>query len=545
MTFGSGTRSKPRLARTSLLLLIALSMLVVIAIASTVTVTRANDASYAGTLIRPYFENQNAPVTGCTAPCLTVDTQTTQPGTSGSFALSGSSSMYLWSPQFATATTAYAGTWALDFWASAASYSYVPVTLTNGQASATPNPLQVEVTWNPSSYSGYESSTLGNIRFCTSASCSTEFYSWLQSCTPSCSNSATSASAWVKLTSSISGSGGTLTIYMVFLPQTTPFDGNYWGEAPTLSATYAQYDNGANVFTFYDNFAGTSGPNSASWTTSYYGSSGTATTNNMLIITCAAHSAYNEAVVENTGVAAPSVAEADVVSQSGNQFTDLGVGSGWDNTANGVANNGYTISWNGQSGAQFDKFWVDSSGARTQLGATSAGSITSLPAGIWGVTWYATGNEVAHDGVGNPGSFTETDSTVSLPTTYVMVIGEASSSGAAGTIDVQWARMRAFPPGNTLPSVTLGSISSDTLSVSIYITNAAGTSTATVASNVQSPTLGTSKSEYGMTFSTSQENIPAHGYISFVIVASAVSCTIYWGTGQPTDFQVSYTSRTS
>jgi len=36
------------------------------------------------------------------------------------------------------------------------------------------------------------------------------------------------------------------------------FDGVYWGEAPQLSSTYGQYDNGASIFNFYDNFAGTS-----------------------------------------------------------------------------------------------------------------------------------------------------------------------------------------------------------------------------------------------------------------------------------------------
>jgi hypothetical protein len=80
----------------------------------------------------------------------------------------------------------------------------------------------------------------------------------LESCTASCGTSATSAIAWVQLTSPIPGGGGTATIYIVFLTTTTEFDSNFWGEAPGLSSTYGQYDNGANVFTFYDNFAGTS-----------------------------------------------------------------------------------------------------------------------------------------------------------------------------------------------------------------------------------------------------------------------------------------------
>ncbi len=40
---------------------------------------------------------------------------------------------------------------------------------------------------------------------------------------------------------------------MAFEPTSTNFDNNYWGEAPTLSSTYGQYDNGANVFAAYFN----------------------------------------------------------------------------------------------------------------------------------------------------------------------------------------------------------------------------------------------------------------------------------------------------
>src|SRR3989454_11957575 len=134
---------------------------------------------------------------------------------------------------------------------------FAPITFTNNQGSATPATFQQKVTWNPSTYQAYEASDLGNVRFCADSPCTTQLYAWLESCTPSCTPTATSASAWVKLTSSIAGGGGTLTIYIVFQSLSTTFDGNLWGEAPNLSGTYGQYDNGANVFTFYDSFIGT------------------------------------------------------------------------------------------------------------------------------------------------------------------------------------------------------------------------------------------------------------------------------------------------
>ena len=389
-------------------------------------------------------------------------TVTLQPGTAGSSTISN-------------------GVYAAVTVSSAMPQFYVTITLKNSQGSATSSPFQVLIQPDPSLYSTHEATNLGNIRFCADTFCTVTFYSWLEGCGASspygsCSTSSTSAAFWIRLTSSIAAGGGVLTIYMAFLTTTSNFDGNVAGESPTLSSTYAQFDNGANVFNFYDNFAGTSGPSSSLWTTSYFGSAGTFATNNMLTITCAAHSAYNAAVVEKTALTTPEVAEADLASQTGNQFTDVGEGSAWDATANGVANNGYTISWNGQTGAQFDRFWVDTAGTRTMLNTTAAGSIPNFPSGVWHVSWYATGHEEARDGVGNPGAFVQRDSTVSMPSTYVMVIGEASSSGASGTISVQWARMRSTPPNDVMPSVSLGGIAPAANGLILTFTNLGSTS---------------------------------------------------------------------
>jgi len=107
-----------------------------------------------------------------------------------------------------------------------------------------------------------------------------------------------------------------------------------------------------------------------------------------------------------------------------------------------------------------------------------------------------------------------------------------------------WARLRLYPPSNVMPTVAPGALSSNKLSVSAYATGSTGAPVApTVASNVPSPALGTSTGEYGMNFGGPQLTVPAGGYISIVITASAASCTVYWGAGQPTDFQVSYTTR--
>ena len=522
MTSGWAKRLRRRLARTSLLFFIAATAVIIVGSATSVTVTKASKAQYGGYFIRAYYENANAPVTGCTLPCLAVDTQATQPAGSNSFSLANGANLYLWSPQLAAATTISAGTWGVDFWASA--LSYIPLTITNNQGSATPNPFQVKVTWNPSTYSSYEGSALGNVRFCADIACNTMLYGWLESCTPSCSASATSASAWVKLTSAIAAGGGTLTIYMVFLASSTPFDTSYWGEAPSLSGTYGQYDNGANVFTFYDNFAGPSLSSKWTWIASASGVS--FTVSNGLTVTTSTTSAYGFVISANQ--AYPAVAET--YTSSGNSI--LGV-----STSQAVNNfiapyRGYSMDW--YSG--YDD--IESEGA-TSAQMTTLGQAT-FPTGVWQVTWSATGTEYFLDGKGVNYNGTNPGNTIA---NYGIYVGQ--SNGVKASSVFSWARMRAFPPGNVMPTVSKGTLTVNKMSVSAYITDSTGAVVATMATNVQSPAIGTAVAEYGMNFAGSQVTVPANGYISLVITVSTDSCTIYWGGVRPTNFQVSYTYRST
>ncbi len=62
-----------------LLLFGILATLLVVAGAANVTILKSAEADYAGAFLKPYYENFNAPVTGCAAPCFKVDTQSTEP----------------------------------------------------------------------------------------------------------------------------------------------------------------------------------------------------------------------------------------------------------------------------------------------------------------------------------------------------------------------------------------------------------------------------------------------------------------------------------
>jgi len=134
------------------------------------------------------------------------------------------------------------------------------VTITNTQDVATPAPFQQNITFDPALYSQYEAPNLGNIRFMMNG---TLLHAWLEgySGEPSggSANEATKATVWVNLPNGIPARSS-VTITMVFESTSTNFDGVYWGEAPQLSPTYGEYDNGQYVFNFYYNFAGTSLP---------------------------------------------------------------------------------------------------------------------------------------------------------------------------------------------------------------------------------------------------------------------------------------------
>ncbi len=131
---------------------------------------------------------------------------------------------------------------------------YVNITLSAGGSA--PTGFQQMLQFNPSSYTSYEASDLGNLRFYQGNS---ELYSW---CESNCTSGSSLATFWVKTNGLVSGTNANV-ITMYFEPQAGSM-GQYSGptghagEAPQLSGTYAQYDNGANVFQYYQRWGGIS-----------------------------------------------------------------------------------------------------------------------------------------------------------------------------------------------------------------------------------------------------------------------------------------------
>ena len=136
--------------------------------------------------------------------------------------------------------------------------TYLYMTIQNKQSSATPAPFQQEIIFNANNYTKYESANLGNIRIFNSENQQMNF--WCQS---GCSNTSTKTILYMKIPNGIPAS--TTQQYKVeFLNKAVTYNGTTAGEAPQLSSTYAEHDNGPNVFIDYWNFAGTTTPSGVS-----------------------------------------------------------------------------------------------------------------------------------------------------------------------------------------------------------------------------------------------------------------------------------------
>ena len=138
--------------------------------------------------------------------------------------------------------------------------TYEPITITNTQSSATPSPFQQMVNFT-SSDPGFSSIATGNFGQ------NVEFFYYNGTVIPSWLENYTSTNAiwWLKIAAIPSGSSET--IYVGFAPTSTNlFNTVNDGEAPQLScpnpsdtascSTYAEYDDGVNVFNEYANFNG-------------------------------------------------------------------------------------------------------------------------------------------------------------------------------------------------------------------------------------------------------------------------------------------------
>jgi len=307
----------------------------------------------------------------------------------------------------------------------------VPITITNNQSSATPSNFPQMVTVNSSTYSSYESSGLQNVEFTTGAGATgTPLQAWIES---GASSTSTSTVYWVNLASNtIAASGGTLTIYMNFMTSNIMNAGGPTGEAPQLSANYAQYDNASSIFGFYDNFNGAS--LNANWTS--FGTAGTATVNNG--VTLSGGTGWWGYQNTNTGGYNGSTA----VIEAYQEYTGSGGGAGIGQYTGAVVMQGGYV-------------------------AIPGASIVSMAAGAVGANDGTVATGFA-SGTYNLVSMINNGANQLMQSNYgTAIIGGANADAANSNIIIlsntgsptfQYMRARAYPPSGVMPTTSFGSV---------------------------------------------------------------------------------------
>ncbi|MEM3845330.1 MAG: hypothetical protein QXU98_06485 [Candidatus Parvarchaeota archaeon] len=330
-------------------------------------------------------------------------------------------------------------------------FGFVPINLTNSQSTATSSGFQVQLNINFSGYSQLDTD-LGNIRFSTDSAGNNLLYAWLESAPQGSFEKGTSISAytsstvWVNLGSNTIPANGSLTIYMQILSSGTEFDGVFWGANPLWTSTYGQYDNGANVFNFYDNFAGTT--LSSKWTVGTGTSGGTITVNNGLNVIA-------KGSTQTTMQSVNAIVSSNAIIESYGEATALGsennLGFGIVDASENDSVNGY-FNFFANSGTQFNSFYREGTSWVEQDTAYASMSLNK---------YYIVGiirNESTVAPSLNYQTYSGGTSTISSSSSLYLIVPRLwiESAGDTGTLNYYWVRIRAYPPNGTNLTVNIG-----------------------------------------------------------------------------------------
>ena len=332
---------------------------------------------------------------------------------------------------------------------------YQLITITNSQTTPTPAPFQQMINLSISyggwySVTGMIASNFQNVEFFSSNGLAVP--SWLEN------YSSSQFIYWVKLQNGIPASSS-VKVYMVFFPKSYNVLNNVNdGEAPQIPcieegitnaskcSVYAEYDDGANVFNNYWNFAGTAVPSSMT-------SSGTVTVDNGVTVsfggylTTTTTFTYPSNIIADFGFTAPTANAGDAwyqfgyVSQSGGFTYDSSTAIAW-NTYDSPP---YFVSESGAGGSSDFIVHTNFLSGTAPTGSFNVGSV------YWGSPssdsgWINYGNEITQ--------------TTNIPSSALYLgINNNQGDGTAPPVPtLYWLRTRAYPPNGVMPSVSFGSI---------------------------------------------------------------------------------------
>ena len=329
----------------------------------------------------------------------------------------------------------------------------VPVTLTNVQQAAAPNPFQQMVVIDSSEYSQYEAPNLQNVVWYYPNG--TIIPAWIESGASSASNATV---WWLRLRGFPAHSS--LTVYMGFAAPNYSFlsASGPTGEAPQLSPTYGQYDDGNLVFNFYDNFAGTSlNPNK--WVVVASGLN--YTVDNGLRYTAAGSRANALCIVSAQSFTAPYA--VDFLGSASNTAIDAGVFFG----VQSMNASAISMMWN-QRGAvntsaypgygSYDWLQVNNGPQAGKVAATGLPSFTDTNEHLFSLIVGPGGNSVETQRDGktliDDASFPYDNYTSGHIGPRVGLSGWDNVAWP-GAEFWQWIRVRAYPPNGVMPNYVI------------------------------------------------------------------------------------------
>ena len=320
-----------------------------------------------------------------------------------------------------------------------------PVYLYNNQSISTPAPFQQELTMDPVMYSSYEASNLQNIKFTYTNG--TVISSWLESGN---SNSDSSAIYWLKIGGGIPANSD-MEIYMDFLyPSSNLFNNVNTGEAPQLSSTYGEYDDGANVFNFYSNFSGSS-LNSNQWTSGVGG--GSVTVSNGVTISAPTSSyAY---IIGTSALSSPMILDTYISSYTIISGAPRSFPIGFS-----TANNWVASSQGGNAGGLDNSYLFQMSNSLTSYTGSeyNLSNLVTFPQSISipnvaGISWESSSplqaGYINYQQVG-----TSDNTNITFQSFYPSAYIETGGAGSA-KFTLNWISGRAIPPNGVMPSVTV------------------------------------------------------------------------------------------
>ena len=322
--------------------------------------------------------------------------------------------------------------------------AYIPITLTNNESTATATSFQQLLqNINMRDYFQFLNPDLSNTYFSSDSAGSTVINSWIESGN---TNISTDTTFWV-VTSIAANS--TITIYLqVDLSGTNHLNTTTTGVAPQLTSTYAEYDNGANIFPFYNNFAGTTLP--SSFATS--DASGMSVNNGVSI---SAGAVYTTSAVF-TSLDSIEEMYAKYTSLNGVGFVGMMQSNTQAPQSSNAGSNAEILWMTGPSSNTYYSWAADGVSASYNIQSNVESSFTpslNVP--------YIIGSFVSSSEVGETVNYTTSlSASGTFNTQQYIILGYFTGSSAAATADnpifVQWVRTRAYPPSGVMPSVSLG-----------------------------------------------------------------------------------------